>query len=490
MATITTPFIAFKKEYILQFDTTSEIRGVIDDTKKEVLRLGGCLEELSDKVNHLANSFSYMGKQIRQTNREIQETLGLLNKLAGTEYSIKIHTNTTISSDENVNGLLQPGLINNNTKTDVSKTSLLQPSLINNTKTDVSKNSLNQVNSVIQGMGSIVAGAPQLAVPAAILSLIMTGYEISTKEERNQVELFVQGIVDQFSTLQSYYGEGNNPNLRGDLSPEELENEQYLDQQLASYNNYMVGLQDTMHRGIRHAVLSGKGSKALESLDVDDNVKARVNELAEEFQAAKNEIERLQVQSVRTGANLNEKISEQQEKMRFISMQADGIGQDEFLYSDEYQRRVDQEQQLFKDLINNRELQESYRNYAYEMQVLVENSIKMGIDKALKYEPYGGSIFDQTPITDSEGRVIGYKETRKSNAFGMAYVPYDNFPALLHQGERVLTASQARTADGQARRREGVVVNIGDVYGNTKNDAYDIARILVSEITRACEVMV
>lgn len=32
-------------------------------------------------------------------------------------------------------------------------------------------------------------------------------------------------------------------------------------------------------------------------------------------------------------------------------------------------------------------------------------------------------------------------------AFGQSFVPYDNFPALLHQGERVLTASEARAAD-------------------------------------------
>lgn len=34
-----------------------------------------------------------------------------------------------------------------------------------------------------------------------------------------------------------------------------------------------------------------------------------------------------------------------------------------------------------------------------------------------------------------------------SHAFGLDRVPRDNFPALLHEGERVLTASQARTAD-------------------------------------------
>ena len=40
----------------------------------------------------------------------------------------------------------------------------------------------------------------------------------------------------------------------------------------------------------------------------------------------------------------------------------------------------------------------------------------------------------------------GYTKHRKvhQRAIGMDYVPYDNFPALLHEGERVLTAGEAR----------------------------------------------
>ena len=33
---------------------------------------------------------------------------------------------------------------------------------------------------------------------------------------------------------------------------------------------------------------------------------------------------------------------------------------------------------------------------------------------------------------------------------GLDYVPYDNFPAVLHKGERVQTAKEARNGDGAA----------------------------------------
>ena len=58
------------------------------------------------------------------------------------------------------------------------------------------------------------------------------------------------------------------------------------------------------------------------------------------------------------------------------------------------------------------------------------------------------SLFGSFAEEDSE------PQTRAKNslglfAYGLDYVPYDEFPALLHQGERVLTAAEARTMDRQ-----------------------------------------
>lgn len=54
-----------------------------------------------------------------------------------------------------------------------------------------------------------------------------------------------------------------------------------------------------------------------------------------------------------------------------------------------------------------------------------------------------GSFFDKWAASAFEANAYaegGY-------AYGLSYVPYDEFPALLHQGERVLTAAEARTMD-------------------------------------------
>ncbi len=65
-------------------------------------------------------------------------------------------------------------------------------------------------------------------------------------------------------------------------------------------------------------------------------------------------------------------------------------------------------------------------------------------------------------------------------AVGLNYVPYDNFPALLHQGERVLTASQARQMD-QGGGSGGIIINMS---GTVIREDADIERLAQAFYTR------
>ena len=79
---------------------------------------------------------------------------------------------------------------------------------------------------------------------------------------------------------------------------------------------------------------------------------------------------------------------------------------------------------------------------------------------------------------DSFGAVPGF-------AYGLNRVPYDGFPAVLHEGERVLTASEARNAGSGGG--SGVSVHIGEVkvYGADEAAAYQVAQILAAEVSAA-----
>lgn len=52
----------------------------------------------------------------------------------------------------------------------------------------------------------------------------------------------------------------------------------------------------------------------------------------------------------------------------------------------------------------------------------------------------------------------------RRNAYGLNRVPYDDFPALLHEGERVLTAQQAREADSKPGRSISITIT-GNQFG-------------------------
>lgn len=93
--------------------------------------------------------------------------------------------------------------------------------------------------------------------------------------------------------------------------------------------------------------------------------------------------------------------------------------------------------------------------------------------------------YDISGLTTFELRQQNLEKARgNGHASGLTRVPYDNYPALLHQGERVLTAQETRQAD---RASGGINVTIA---GNTftvrsDDDVKRIAEAFVKEVQQA-----
>ena len=71
-----------------------------------------------------------------------------------------------------------------------------------------------------------------------------------------------------------------------------------------------------------------------------------------------------------------------------------------------------------------------------------------------------------------------------SNAYGLRRVPFNGYPAVLHQDERVLTAAEARERDGGS----GLVVNFtGPITVRQDSDLEELASRLADELDQARE---
>ncbi len=99
-------------------------------------------------------------------------------------------------------------------------------------------------------------------------------------------------------------------------------------------------------------------------------------------------------------------------------------------------------------------------------------------------EEVSGSYAPESPYLTGEKALAAPASSYLTGgyAYGLERVPYDNFPALLHQGERVLTAAQARAED---RGGGGVKVEIGQVsFGSSVSDPAQAAEIFARELER------
>jgi len=82
-----------------------------------------------------------------------------------------------------------------------------------------------------------------------------------------------------------------------------------------------------------------------------------------------------------------------------------------------------------------------------------------------------------------DGRISGNKsETAPGNAWGIPYVPRNDYATRLHEGERVLTASEARAQD---KTTQPFSININNPVIREETDIYKIAQALATELKKA-----
>ena len=64
-------------------------------------------------------------------------------------------------------------------------------------------------------------------------------------------------------------------------------------------------------------------------------------------------------------------------------------------------------------------------------------------------------------------------------------LPYDDYPALLHEGERVLTAAEARAQDAGNVQPLAITITGNSFTGTPEDMAYELAQIILQRLTEA-----
>lgn len=210
--------------------------------------------------------------------------------------------------------------------------------------------------------------------------------------------------------------------------------------------------------------------------DSGDRMK-EANRLVGEWQASlENEKERLLREALDDVMNSDEFAgADDINKGRMIE-EARAKAQADYYQNDRYQRQLEADKELISKIRT--EMADAYYDAGYSLGLefdkgliaaRIDNS-GLGGDNSVNW----AAVSERTKraMYGNRNKTAGRSSRRSRRAYGIDRVPYDGFSATLHEGERVLTAAQARAQDSAGG---GQIIISGNQF-TVREDA-DIDRI-------------
>lgn len=161
-----------------------------------------------------------------------------------------------------------------------------------------------------------------------------------------------------------------------------------------------------------------------------------------------------------------------------IIMEAKVEAQNAYNASEGAQLLLESEKTLIQNVRDNTALQDEYWNAGHELGEKFSKGRLAGMSGHLTGDA-GGTIV----VT---GKTFHYQKTAADHAggyaTGLSFVPYNDFPALLHEGERVLTAAENRSYSGQTGN---VVISGNNFTVRQESDIDSIAEALLQKLVLA-----
>lgn len=133
------------------------------------------------------------------------------------------------------------------------------------------------------------------------------------------------------------------------------------------------------------------------------------------------------------------------------------------------------------------EADEASENYTQYAEKLAEK-LGITIDDTQTATEEAEKLKNSIDAIPDYKRITIMEEKMNSHAIGSAYIPWDNYPAILHRGEKVLTATEARQGSGESvdygALENAIVAAIENGMSNVHVDAYMDGKRITSETNR------
>ncbi len=288
-------------------------------------------------------------------------------------------------------------------------------------------------------------------------------------------DAMVDNLSDAEANLQARAGDGYNETRKQGIQAQQEwldQNESELGDAYSMIGQWKASLENLAEEYER-AALDSVMSGTLSDLYENSGQRYRLEELAEEYQSALADYE---AGNEEAGAKMGQLLAE-----------AQVIAMNEYNASEGAQLALEAQLALADSIREDSASNAAYWNAGYRKGQEYSKGLSAAARAPGLFEK--GGFFDSLLGNVTFG-LLGADPVGKppSHAAGLQRVPYDEYPALLHEGERVLTASEARAMD---RAGGGVHVSIGSVSiggGLGGVSTWDIAMEIARELERAAVV--
>ena len=266
-------------------------------------------------------------------------------------------------------------------------------------------------------------------------------------------------LEDTMTEIDAARGNGYNETRKYGIQSEQKAYDGALGDAMAELNRisgnntaYMENLSEQYTREALSAVLLGEDTSR--GLFTDDQVQA-LQDMRGEF--------------VQASADYENGSYEAGITMESLRREAEALATAAYESSDAYQKVHDAELTLIEEIRKNTEALDGWRNH-YETQ--------QELSKGRASVSFGSAADGDSPA----GRVR--TNNRYRYATGLGRVPYNDYPAFLHEGERVLTAAEARVYN-KGGGTGGITVSGNTFIVRQESDIDAIAARLLAKLKQA-----